>query len=99
MILKIFTVYDSKAQCYMPPFFERASGIAIRQFEASVQAQDHQFNRHAEDYTLFEVGTYDDNTCEIEMHPHKISLGNGIEFRHPELELDSPKLNLVNEHG
>lgn len=80
MILKMFTVYDSKVEAYLPPFYERASGSAIRAFEASCNQPEHQFRKHPADYTLFEIGTYDDATGRCEMHVAFISLGNGLEF-------------------
>lgn len=87
MLLKIFTVYDSKIEAYLPPFHERGSGAAIRAFESAVHQDGHQFNRHPADYTLFEIGVFDDSTAGIEMHVAKIPLGNGIEFSEDQMEV------------
>ena len=83
MILKIFTVYDSKVEAYMTPFFERSSGSAIRGFEQTCLDGKSSFSLYASDYTLFEIGTYDDETGMVEAYPSFISLGNGIEFAPP----------------
>lgn len=78
--MKVFTVYDSKAEAYLPPFMERASGSAIRAFEAAVNNPDHQFNHHPGDYTLFEIGTFDDQTGRYNMLDAFVNLGAGLEF-------------------
>ena len=62
MIKKVFTVYDAKAQAFLTPFFETASGIANRIFMEACQNPEHHFWKYAEDFTLFELGEFDDNT-------------------------------------
>jgi len=60
MTLKVCAVYDSKAEAYSRPFFAATTGVAIRQFSAAVEDQQHEFNRFAEDYTLFELAEFDE---------------------------------------
>ena len=76
MKTKMFTVYDVKANAYLPPFHMQSVGEAHRSFEDTCNTPDHPFNKHPTDYTLFEVGTFDDNNCKIEMleTPHPIAL-------------------------
>lgn len=81
METKIFTVYDSKTQAYLPPFFTRSTGEALRMFETAANNQDHQFCQYSSDYTLFEIGSYDDLTAQITMLESKISLGTAIEYK------------------
>lgn len=57
---KIFSVYDAKAGAYLKPIFARNSAVALRMFEAAVNQEDHDFHRFAEDYTLFEIGEWDE---------------------------------------
>lgn len=61
MIHKIYAVYDSKGQSYTPPFFDHAEGRALRTFADCCNDTEHQFGKHPEDYTLFNLGEYDDN--------------------------------------
>ncbi len=61
----IYAVYDSKAESYTPPFFEHAEGRALRTFADCCNDQGHQFGKHPEDYTIFRLGEYDDNTGTI----------------------------------
>ncbi|AXL14677.1 nonstructural protein [Microviridae sp.] len=79
MILKAFAVHDSKAGAYLRPFFEISKGSAIRAISDAVNTPDHQFNRHAADFTLFEIGGYDDATGDLTAVPH-VNLGCLIEM-------------------
>jgi len=77
----MFTVYDSKAELYMPPFYNQSTGQAVRAFDDTCNQKDHPFWKHPEDYTLFEIGSYDDNTCTIKTI-NKQSLGTALEYKH-----------------
>lgn len=65
MILKIFTVYDIKSKTYLPPFYQKETGEATRAFRSSVNNPDHQFHKYPEDFSLHQIGTFDDNTSEL----------------------------------
>lgn len=80
MITKIYSVFDAKAEAYLPPIFQRTHGEAIRSFESAVTQPDHQFHNHAEDYTLFHVGEFDDSTGAIEkvLTPVPLAKGNEV---------------------
>lgn len=60
MIIKIFSVYDLKAESFLQPMFFRSSNEAIRAFSKAVNDEGHEFFKHAEDYVLFEIGNFDD---------------------------------------
>lgn len=75
-----YTVYDEKAQAFLPPFFMHQDGMATRTFADCVNDADHNFGKHPHDYTLFQIGSFDDNTGELTATEKK-SLGNGVEFR------------------
>lgn len=81
MILKIFSVYDSKVESYLQPIFLHTKGEAIRCMQDCLENPEHQFTKHAEDFTLFYIGNYDNQTgiCE----PCKVmeSLGNLNELK------------------
>lgn len=78
---KTYTVFDSKAECYMLPFFARADGEALRMFAASIQKPGHQFANNPGDYTLFATGEYDDNRGVFENFDVHKNLGNGVQFK------------------
>ena len=75
----LFTVYDEKAEIFLPPFFVPTIGLATRAFADCVNAPDHQFGKHPHDYSLFQLGHFDDHTAEM-VAADKKSLGNGVEY-------------------
>ena len=81
--MKIFTVYDCKANAYLQPFFCRTRGEAIRAFSDCVNDINHNFSRHADEFTLFELGEYDEQSANISSSS-PVSLGVAIEFKKAE---------------
>lgn len=88
-MLKVFTVYDSKAETYAQPFFSSTTGQAIRSFQDAVEQPDHIFNKHAADFTLFEIGVYDDATGALHSLEAKVNLGTALDYIP---KIDAPKI-------
>jgi len=65
---KVYTIYDIKVEAYLQPFFLPSKGAAIRAMQDCVSDNAHAFSRHAEDYQLFELGEWDDNTATFVFH-------------------------------
>lgn len=82
MKLKIFAVYDSKAEAYARPFFDQATGAAVRSFAEIANDKNHPIGKHPGDYTLFEIGEYNDQNGEIKNNDANVALGAAIEFLH-----------------
>lgn len=80
MILKMFAIHDSKAEAYLPPMFYPTSAMAIRAFTQAANAEDHEFNTHAGDYTLFELGAFDQLTGKLNSPLAPINLGTAHTF-------------------
>lgn len=85
MIRKIFSVYDSKVEAYLQPFFMSTKGEAIRAFSELSNDKSTQFGKYPEDHTLFELGTFDDSNCKFLINSTPISLGLSLEFIKPKL--------------
>lgn len=81
MVLKVFGIYDSKAEAYLPPFFMKSKGEAIRALTSHVCDPQHNFSKYAEDFTLFELGSWNDSTSKFDLLPTPHSLGVLIEFK------------------
>jgi hypothetical protein len=81
MELKVFGIYDSKAEAYLPPFFVKSKGEAIRAITSHVMDEHHNFCKYAEDFTLFELGSWDDSTAKFELLATPHSLGVLVEFK------------------
>jgi len=81
MIQRIFTVFDSKADAYLVPFFQQSAGVALRIFEDLANDPEHQFFRHPEDFTLFSLGTYDDQNASFDLDKTPSPLAKAIEVK------------------
>jgi hypothetical protein len=55
----IFTVYDSKSEAYLQPWFVPTAAVAIRAFTDCCKNPEHNFGQHPEDYHLYQVGVWD----------------------------------------
>lgn len=62
MELKVFAILDVKAGAYLQPMYFRRTEEALRSFSAAACNPDLDFYKYAEDYVLFEIGSYDDST-------------------------------------
>ena len=65
MIINVYSVYDLKARCYSTPFFQHNDGVALRSFIDLVNDTRSAIYAHAEDYTLNQIGTFNDDTGEL----------------------------------
>lgn len=84
MMLQIYSVRDNAIQAYLPPFYARARGEAIRMVQGIMQDPNTNFNRHPEQFALYLLGEFDDAS------------GNLIAVENPErvitcLELKEPE--------
>lgn len=62
MKLIVCTVRDSAVNAYMPPFFSRHLGEAMRSFGDLVRDPQSNVGRHPADFHLYLLGEYDDVT-------------------------------------
>jgi len=74
MKLNVFAIYDPKAQAYLQPFFYETIGTFERSLVSLVNDPKHNFSIYAEDFTLFEIGTWDNCSCKYDLlaSPHSI---------------------------
>lgn len=80
MKLLAFSVHDSKVEAFITPFFDLTKGSAIRSFSDACNQEDNMFRKHAEDYTLFHVGRFDQELGVFEVFAAPVSLGNALTF-------------------
>lgn len=77
--MKIFSIFDEKAEAFLQPFFMETVGQAERALIDCLSDPNHNFSRHPSDYTLFQIGDFDQSTAEIK--PCKIGLSNLVELK------------------
>lgn len=62
MQLKMYSIRDQKAEIWNVPFYKKTHGEAERDFHQAVLDEKSMLNKYPEDYDLYFVGTYDDQT-------------------------------------
>jgi len=85
--MKVFAIFDIKANAYLQPFFLPTNGMAIRSFETACNDKSTQFSRHPMDYTLFELGEFDEVTGRLSALQVPIPLGSAKEFVKPDTQM------------
>lgn len=78
MILKVFTMFDSKVSSFMAPFYMQSNGAAIRALIDTMADSNNQFSKHPEDFTLFELGEFDDADGSFNLHLTPLSVATCI---------------------
>lgn len=77
---KIYSIFDSKAEAFATPFFMPTLGMATRAFTEECSNPNSQLLKHPEDFTLFELGEYDDSIGLLVPHATPKSIGLAVEF-------------------
>lgn len=65
MITKLFVIYDAKAKFYNKPFNLPNEATALRTFTDLTNDPNTDICKHPEDFTLFEIGSYDDEHAKL----------------------------------
>lgn len=60
--MKIFSMYDVKAQTFIQPFAETSTIAALRGFEVAVNEGKSTFQRFPDDFCLMELAEFDQDT-------------------------------------
>lgn len=79
MKTQVMAVRDCKMEAYNAPFTVATVGAAIRSFTDAVNDKDNKGDiaKHAKDFDLFHLGTYDDETGKIECFDQPKHILNG----------------------
>lgn len=79
--MKIYSVYDSKASAYLLPIYQRTAGEALRAFQSECENKESNFYKYASDFTLVELGDFDELSAKISSHDKPVILANASEFK------------------
>lgn len=82
MKVQMFCVFDSKSEAFTLPFFKTTKGEAVRDFGDAVNDPKSPWFRHPEDFTLFHVGEFDDQSATVASLKTPVSLGLASEYVH-----------------
>ena len=80
MKLMVFSVFDTKAGAYASPFFMSNQAQASRDFGDAVQNPKLHLNKHPEDFSLYCLGIFDDNSGKIESFDTPDHVCNAVDF-------------------
>ncbi len=86
MKLKVYTLFDSKVEIYMKPFYLKNKGEALRAFTDIANDKDTNVGKYPEDFTLFEIGEYDEETGHHQSYEAKKPLGTALEYKKQQAE-------------
>lgn len=74
MIRKVISVFDVQAQTFAQPMFVAAMGVGVRMVadEVNRAADDNLLYRHPQDFRLFELGEWDDQSGVCKFHAQPV---------------------------
>ena len=78
---KVYSIYDSKAKAYRVPFIAVNDGMAIRMVQNVCYDTSSDLWRFGADFTLFEIGFWDEFSGRIEMHEAFLNLGTALDIQ------------------
>jgi len=87
MKIKMFVIFDTKAKFYNKPFLLQNDSIALRAFTDLANDPSTDVCKHPEDFQLFSIGEFDDETAGIKStnpiiiaRAHEIKKSTSIEI-------------------
>jgi hypothetical protein len=95
MLMSVFAIYDSGVSAWRMPIFARNKGEALRSWVDAVNNPQYDYSKYPQDFTLFELGTFDDVKCKFDLLQTPVSLGLAIEFVKREVVDSAPQLRAV----
>lgn len=66
MITKLFSLFDRKTKIFHPPIYCHNTGHALRVYQSALKnGQSNMISEYPEDFTIYQVGSFDDNNGQI----------------------------------
>lgn len=84
MRYKVFGIRDRATTLFAQPFFAATTGAAIRMFTDEINRSDanNQLFKHPEDFDLYELASFDDNSGVFEScDPSQVAVGKDVSMR------------------
>lgn len=66
MVLIVVGIRDTAVDAFMRPWFVPSTGMAIRSFQDEVRNAESPMAKHPADYTLFQLGSFDEDSGKFE---------------------------------
>lgn len=81
---RLYAIHDAKIEAFNSPFTMHTVGEALRGFVEVVNDPSTQFCKHPEDFTLFELGEYEESSGTISPYATPKPIGKAIEYKKQE---------------
>lgn len=81
MILNVYAIFDTAAKAFATPFFMHNDGLAIRAFSDNVNTSDTMIAKHPDQFYLYRLGQFDDQTAMFTQDEAPESLGCAVVFK------------------
>lgn len=94
MNLKIYSVYDSKANTWGQPFTSPTRGQAMRGWDQVTNDEQSEIAKYPEDFSLFEIGEFDTEKGALSPYQSPESLGVAVQF----VKARQNKAHTLNQH-
>lgn len=83
MIYVVCCVFDKKARSHLTPFFVTHQDVAVRAFKDAVSNIESAVGRNPEDFAMWNLGTFDDDTARFELHKSPVHVVEAMAFKKP----------------
>jgi len=79
MKTQLYAIFDTASGVYSKPLFARADGEVTREFQTLCTDAEHPYGQHPEDYSLYRLGIFDDQTGKLTNEENEC-LATGLEL-------------------
>jgi len=79
-MLKLFSIYDGKIRSFMRPFLDAHTGSALRSFEEACKEPSSPFAKFPQDFVMYEIGTFNEESGEVISYSPKIQIAAAIDY-------------------
>ena len=79
--MKIYAIKDNAIEAFGQPFFVKAQGQAVRMFKDEANNPESQIHKHAEDFELWHIGEFDEQTGTLSTTTNTERVARAIDFK------------------
>lgn len=83
MIYGVYAIYDSAAHVFTAPTIDISDASAVRNFQQAIANSGSVMNFKPDDFSLYQIGTFDVETGELEPFtpPSRLIVGSDADYR------------------
>lgn len=81
MLKYVYSVFDSKSRTFCNPFVSINQFTALRDFRSASNDPASDIAKYPEDFTLYQLASFDDESGLLAPEPQAVNLGMAIQFK------------------